>query len=682
VNLTDVVTSATAVRALVDIEVWASAATRPAFQVWFDDQDFAAGQQRSFPATWQVPADTAPGTYTVKLAVFSPGWAALYEWEDAAATVSVTAPGPGPTPPPEPSFTSTASVTPLSIAAGGSVNLTDAVTSATAVRALVDIEVWAPGGTSPAFQVSFDDQDFAAGQQRTFPATWQVPVDTAPGTYTVKLAVFSPGWAALHDWDDAAANISVTAPGAEAIANRGFEGGATSWSLNPHASIDTNPANAHAGSNSLKLVATAAWQGTSQIIPVIAGETYALSGWARSTTDGGFITFISRDAGGGELGSHIDLIFPGIGSWTLLSGTYVPPAGTVQVWVGVQSSGIGTFWFDDLSLTHSTPATPKPVHVQGNRLVNAPGQTVTLRGVNRMGTEYACVQGWGMSDGPRDAASIQAMKAWGVNAVRLSINEDCWLAINGVPPAYGGANYQRMIKDYVSVIHLQGLYAILELHWNAPGTALATGQQPMPDADHTPTFWSQVASAFKGNDAVIFDLFNEPWPDEQRDSPAAWTCWRDGGTCPGVPFQAAGMQTLVDAVRATGATNVIALGGVSHSNALSQWLTYAPRDPLNNLAASWHVYNFNACNAIACFESTVAPVAAQVPVIASEIGVNDCGATFLKGLMSWLDAHQMSYLAWTWNLWGPECSSLALISDYAGTPTPYGQIYKAHLGTP
>src|SRR5438309_498026 len=332
----------------------------------------------------------------------------------------------------EPSFTSTATVAPVSIAAGGSVSITDVVASVTAIRVLVDIEVWAPAGASPAFQVSFDDQDFAAGQQRSFSATWQVPVETAPGTFTVKLAVFSPGWAALHEWDDAAASISVTAPGPEAIANRGFEGGAAGWSLNPHASIDTNPANAHGGNSSLKLVATAPWQGTSQIVPVAAGETYAVSGWARSMTAGAFITLISRDAGGNELGEHANLIFPGGDTWILLNETYVPPAGTVQAWVGVQSSSGGTFWFDDLSLTRSTPATPKPLHVQGNRLVNALGQAVTLHGVNRMGTEYACVQGWGMSDGPRDAASIQAMKAWGINAVRLSMNEDCWLAINGV----------------------------------------------------------------------------------------------------------------------------------------------------------------------------------------------------------------------------------------------------------
>ena len=80
--------------------------------------------------------------------------------------------------------------------------------------------------------------------------------------------------------------------------------------------------------------------------------------------------------------------------------------------------------------------------VSGNHLVNAAGHTVRLLGVDRSGLEYACVQGWGFSDGPVDAASISAMKTWGINAVRVPLNEDCWLGINGVKPQYGGATYR------------------------------------------------------------------------------------------------------------------------------------------------------------------------------------------------------------------------------------------------
>src|SRR5262245_24078155 len=77
-------------------------------------------------------------------------------------------------------------------------------------------------------------------------------------------------------------------------------------------------------------------------------------------------------------------------------------------------------------------AAPSGLHAAGNRIVDGGGQTVRLLGVNRSGAEFACAQGWGFFDGPSDAASVQAMAAWGINAVRLPMNEDCWLGINGV----------------------------------------------------------------------------------------------------------------------------------------------------------------------------------------------------------------------------------------------------------
>ncbi len=302
-----------------------------------------------------------------------------------------------------------------------------------------------------------------------------------------------------------------------------------------------------------------------------------------------------------------------------------------------------------------------------------------LRGVNRSGTEFACVQGWGIFDGPSDQASIDAIKSWRANAVRVPLNEDCWLGINGVNPAFSGEAYRQAVASYVELLNRNGLYAILELHWSAPGTTPATGLQPMPDLDHAPAFWSGVAAAFKGNDAALFELFSEPWPDSQQDSTDAWSCWRDGGTCAGVQFEAAGMQTLIDAVRTTGASNVIVLGGVSYSNSVSRWLEYRPNDPMNDLAAAWHVYNFNVCNTVACYDATVAPVGAQVPVIATEVGVDNCDGTFLNTLLDWLDSRQFSYAAWTWNTWNAACSGLSLVTDYAGTASPYGELYRAHL---
>src|SRR5579859_7278674 len=326
------------------------------------------------------------------------------------------------------------------------------------------------------------------------------------------------------------------------------------------------------------------------------------------------------------------------------------------------------------------------LHVAGVNVVNALGLPVTLHGVDRSGGEFACVQGSGMWNGPMDQASISAMLTWKINAVRVPLNEDCWLGINGVGTGNypdTGVSYQQGITNYVNMAIQNGLYVILDLHWTNAGTTLATNQQPMPDADHSPTFWTGVATTFKNNGNVIFDLFNEPFPGGGGPGSADWTCWLNGGTCNGMSYPAVGMQSLVNTVRATGANNLLMLGGLAWSNDLSQWLSHKPTDPANNLAASWHSYNFNSCNNQGCWDANIAPVGAQVPVIAGEIGENDCAHSYIDPLMAWMDSHSMSYIGWTWNStnsgWG--CGTgPALIVDYTGAPTQtFGQGYHDHL---
>jgi hypothetical protein len=339
----------------------------------------------------------------------------------------------------------------------------------------------------------------------------------------------------------------------------------------------------------------------------------------------------------------------------------------------------------------SATSTAPQLHVSGNHLVNASGAAVVLHGVDRSGTEYACVQGNGIFDGPSDQASITAMRSWGVTAVRVPLNEACWNAESYVDAAYAGASYQSAIEAYVNLLNDNGIVAILDLHWTDgaySGTssgcvsAEAICQKPMPDAAESVPFWTSVATAFKGNDAVIFDLFNEPYPSraDNFNETEGWQCWLNGGSsCVGISYPVAGMQTLVNAVRGAGANNVIMLGGIEYANDLTQWLTYEPADPDGNLVASWHSYNFNTCSTQSCWTSQVAPVAAKVPVIAGEIGENDCADTYIDPLMTWLDSASISYLAWAWNADFNCSQGPGLITDYDGAPTAYGAGYEAHL---
>src|SRR5262245_1479096 len=122
------------------------------------------------------------------------------------------------------------------------------------------------------------------------------------------------------------------------------------------------------------------------------------------------------------------------------------------------------------------PASISGLHVVGNQIYNSLNQPVRLRGVNR-GAAHACVQGWGIFHGPTDAAAVQAMAAWKINVVRIPLNEDCWLGINGITAAYAGANYRYAVIDYVNLLNQYGIAVILDLHWNAPGAFPATDQQ-------------------------------------------------------------------------------------------------------------------------------------------------------------------------------------------------------------
>ena len=384
--------------------------------------------------------------------------------------------------------------------------------------------------------------------------------------------------------------------------------------------------------------------------------------------------------------------------------------------------------------------TPLEISISGNHFVNGlngTGRTIQLRGVNVSSSEYACAEGYGYDDGDYTNATAAAIAAWGANAVRIPLNEDCWLNTNlpaGDP--YGGAGYQNEIESFVSDLNAHGIYAILDLHWTAPGNQTALEQQPMPDMDHSPAFWASVASAFKSNHAVVFDLFNEPYDptdprsgnDEDATDAVTWGCWESGtkpdvvgGGAPPDPcytqayddsgnptarYQIVGMQTLLSDIRNVGATQPIIVGGLDYADDLGDtndangggqgWMQHAPDDPLNQEAASFHNYQGKGCDNQTCWDNTVKSVASHVPVVTGEFAEDNylaagCNAspgasTFDDRYMKWADTNGVSYLAWAWLVDDPPqpgddpCERFGLLSSYNGTPlAPNGTAVHDHL---
>jgi endoglucanase len=380
----------------------------------------------------------------------------------------------------------------------------------------------------------------------------------------------------------------------------------------------------------------------------------------------------------------------------------------------------------------SASAAPLSIKVEGNHFVDGEGQTIRLLGVDRTSSEYGCVDGFGYDDGHYDDADAAAIAGWNADAVRVPLNEDCWLGINGQPNSDEGAEppltvagYRQEIESYVADLNAHGIYAILDLHWTAPGDQPALEQQPMPDLDHSPAFWTSVAGTFKSDPGVVFDVFNEPYDptdprsgsDGNSSDKVTWECWDTGtkpdlvgGGAPNEPcftqaydenedptthYKIAGMQTLVDAIRATGATQPVMVGGLDYADDLSQWAEHAPDDPLNQEAASFHNYMGKECDNVSCWNSEVAPVAAAVPVVTGEFAEDNfenpsCGNrnpnSFDEEYMDWADTHGVSYLAWAWIVESPaeiqsdKCSAFYLIGDYSGTPASVNGIaVHAHL---
>ncbi len=367
--------------------------------------------------------------------------------------------------------------------------------------------------------------------------------------------------------------------------------------------------------------------------------------------------------------------------------------------------------------------------------VDGSGATVQLRGVNVSGLEDIAIAGWSPSN-PWGAVTgtptpdWSTIKTWGVNAVRIPINEASWLGencvdvggfgvhfVNGVktPNSPGeivsadpGGNYQATVSSTVASATAAGLYVILDLHFAAPSNVCPNMQNAMADADHSITFWTSFATAFKGYPNVIFELFNEPFLDQVTvTGTTAWPALINGGTLtsyraqtPTNPWyttvqhtwQTAGMQQMLNAVRATGATNVILTSTLAYSSMMTGWLQYHPTDTLNpsQLGAVWHAYpapgnpSAEACIGLpACSAQVMSAaqsiVAAGYPVVVTEYGDPSGGTTapWSSVLLPFADTNGISYMGWTWDPWVG--SSFYLITDAAGDPSAgFGTYVKAH----
>jgi hypothetical protein len=372
------------------------------------------------------------------------------------------------------------------------------------------------------------------------------------------------------------------------------------------------------------------------------------------------------------------------------------------------------------TVTPSTMSVLPALRTDGNRVVDPDGRTVRLRGVNIPSLL------WTTDDEPVIEMVQRATAVWGAQVVRISLAQDRWF---GKTPEQtdDGAAYRATVDGLVDAANRRGAYVILNLHWTNGGQwerdGGYLGQHCMPDR-YSIDFWTSVSTHFAGWTGVILNVFNEPFEIPQK-------IWREGGevterlytrpwaagqgvdrdelraTCRyGRPqgegwssagtlrYEAPGMQELYDAVRATGADQIVMIGGVDGAHNLSGALDYGSIDGFN-IVYDVHVYPYDGSPLE--WERSWGRVAHRVPVWVGEWGCDygrrdaelACGAgpdqrfcpsPWARQLLARMDELDLSWMAWSFHPYSTP-TLIRLVdgwTDYA--PTESGRCALEPLG--
>lgn len=390
------------------------------------------------------------------------------------------------------------------------------------------------------------------------------------------------------------------------------------------------------GSRSVPIVAAAGVAPGSYTLHAQLGG----SGRARFTIDGGAIAELSADS---------------------------QDAIDVPVWidspdtaVGVEAVAGGPMTVDDVTLAPSTPT----FTTRGPSILDPQGQAYVPRGVN----EYAFgvrADGWGFSE-----ADTVAMNDWGVTMVRLQLGEQ--FAVSQM--CNYDPQYLPRIDAAIQWLNSRGIIALLDLHWTTRGDACGTpGLQPLGD-DFSIPFWQTVASRYKDNPLVAFDLFNEP-----HDVSAS--VWRDGGRVTQgkganqSTWHAVGMQQLYDTVRGTGARNVVYVTGYSWGTDASP-LTSNPLDGWG-IVGEVHAYCPSCTDLPPDIEGKVHAIRGKLPLAITEFGSDQDSGTFNTKLIDWAESNGFGWLAYSWAVAPPQ--EFGLLADSSFAPSRQGAPVKNAL---
>jgi hypothetical protein len=383
--------------------------------------------------------------------------------------------------------------------------------------------------------------------------------------------------------------------------------------------------------------------------------------------------------------------FPGTtDGWKQIEVTAKVPAGavTLEIMPTLFNTKAGSLDVDDLSveaISLSKVATvEKPIisptaieidakgpalsrlHIDGKQVVDEAGKPVWLQGVNVPSLEYSN-QGDAIIP-----AVVTAIEIWKANVIRLPVAGNRWF---GQEPTQNdnGVAYRALVQQAITAATSRGARVILDLHrFRAPTEADAA-------------FWKDAATTFKDQPGVLFGLFNEPHG-------ITWEIWQKGGEVSDKPknstaltenkealtkFTSVGMQGLIDAVRETGAKNMVVVGGLDWAYDLSGVINGYPLDDKGGEGILWdtHVYTWKSG-----WQKAFLDAADKLPVIVGEVGCDVNRYDFIPpdrfeapwqwapDMIGLIQARKLHWTAWSFH---PKGGPAMLVDHDEWMPSPF-----------
>jgi len=305
----------------------------------------------------------------------------------------------------------------------------------------------------------------------------------------------------------------------------------------------------------------------------------------------------------------------------------------------------------DIDWVHLAPA-PSQLTTRGSALMWGNGQPYAPRGFNRAGYQDPSTKVGDLLRAPRGEAS--EIYAWGATMIRYGLNQEFWLANCPVRSGTVATTYRAAVRSEVEELTARGVLVMLTLTSSERGASTgcevtAGTLREMAD-ERSLQFWGSVATTFKNNNRIVFDLFNEPHGISE-------SVWRNGGTVSygsggKYSYQAVGMQRLYNTVRATGATQLVFVSG-------TRWAS----DPRVHLSKPLDGYGIVAASHVYCTTCTAADprppdaleihnspeLRARMPLTITETGwYSPDDSRFNRAMIDWAEANHVGWLVYGW----------------------------------